>query len=128
MSLKSSQLNWYDLETKCKKLVFDIVQPQIEHIAGFESKLSEMDLKLKADYLRRLEELETLVLGRKGHTKIDETNSKLEQVETSLKSSIASLQDQLATLTTEDQRLKTHLTKLDIQNTAYHQRFDLLEQ
>jgi hypothetical protein len=29
VSLNSSELNWYDLETKCQKLVFDIIQPNV---------------------------------------------------------------------------------------------------
>ena len=132
VSLKSSQLNWYDLETKCKKLVFDIVQPQVQNMAGFSQKLQEIETSLSGDYTKRLEDLEFFILrkrrNQKAHpTLIDQTNDRLQQVETELKSSIATLQDQLSHLSSEDQRQATHLSKLDIQHSGYLQRFDLFE-
>jgi hypothetical protein len=64
IDLKSGQLNWFDLETKCQRLVYDVMQPTINRQNEQTTQFSQLKNEVHEDMSKRIAELEFYVFGK----------------------------------------------------------------
>ena len=65
VSLNSGELNWFDLESKCQKLVFDITQPNIVREQKNREDIDLINKVLSQTMEKRLADLEFFILKKK---------------------------------------------------------------
>ena len=65
VSLNSSELNWFDLESKCQKLVFDITQPNIVREQKNREEIDLINKVLSQTMEKRLADLEFFIFKKK---------------------------------------------------------------
>ena len=65
VSLNSSELNWFDLESKCQKLVFDITQPNIVREQKNSEDIDLINKVLSQTMEKRLADLEFFIFKKK---------------------------------------------------------------
>lgn len=65
VSLNSSELNWFDLESKCQKLVFDIIQPNIGREQKNREDIDLINKVLSQTMEKRIADLEFFILKKK---------------------------------------------------------------
>lgn len=69
VSLNSSELNWFDLESKCQKLVFDITQPNIVREQKNREEIDLINKVLSETMEKRFADLEFFMFKKKKDTK-----------------------------------------------------------
>jgi len=64
VDLKSGQLNWFDLETKCQRLVYDVIQPTIVKADSQHLDIKTIKQTIDENILKRLEECEFYLFSK----------------------------------------------------------------
>ena len=82
---KQNILNWFDLETKCQKLTYDVVQPTIKRQEDDRAQMKDIRDELQKDVQKRLQECEFFLFNKtadgKTPTVFDKMNQKIAKIE-----------------------------------------------
>lgn len=86
VSTLSNQLNWFDLESKCKKLTYDIMQPLMQRQVADHQQIEVMEKTMKEEYEKRIADIEFFILKKRRNQKdhptlIDLCNNRLSDLE-----------------------------------------------
>lgn len=112
----SEQLNWFDVETKCQKLVYDILAPTISRQQQDRENIEGLQKLCGAELQKRISDIEFFILRKKaddaGHpTFFDQVNSRLDQLEFKAKESTANLSITVDQLHTSQQVMQHNIDK-----------------
>ena len=121
----SEQLNWFDVETKCQKLVYDIMAPTISRQQQDRESIENLQQLCGAELQKRITDIEFFILKKKaddiGHPTIfDVFNRKLEQIELHSKESTAQLSISCDQLHTNQQVMQHNIDKFKEQFANVH--------
>ena len=77
-------MQWFDLETKCQKLVYEIMQPTVVQQQNDKDHINKIQKALDDDIYKRIEMIEFFILKKKkgepGYpTVIDELNARIDK-------------------------------------------------
>ena len=118
----SEQLNWFDVETKCQKLVYDILAPTISRQQQDRENIESLQKVCGTEFQKRISDIEFFILRKKaddaGHpTFFDLINGRLDQLEIQAKESTANLSITLDQLHTHQQVIQHNIDKFKEQFT-----------